>query len=109
MNWHFRVAAVMLGIMGGISAQAQNIIQSASQPDTAIKATTPAPVRKAPVIKPKKPKPITKEFSGGIRLNTDGWSLFAEKGWVKSDDARNNDKFYNVRFVYITNDSTFAK
>ncbi|HTN17753.1 MAG TPA: hypothetical protein VL092_08745, partial [Chitinophagaceae bacterium] len=32
----------------------------------------PLPLPK-PIIK--KPKPITKEISGGLRLNTDGWSV----------------------------------
>src|SRR5690606_26637816 len=51
-------------------------------------------------MKEKKPKPIEKEFSVGIRLNTDGWSLFAEKGWVKTEE-KESDKFYNLRFAQI--------
>ncbi|RYZ52160.1 MAG: hypothetical protein EOP49_10195 [Sphingobacteriales bacterium] len=50
-----------------------------------------------PVIKPKKPKPITREFAGGIRLNTDGWSLFAERGVSRYEDTKTSEKFYNVR------------
>lgn len=32
--------------------------------------------------KRKKAPPITEEFGGGFRLNTDGWSVFAERGFI---------------------------
>jgi len=51
-------------------------------------------------IRPKKPKPLSKEFSLGLRLNTDGWGVFAEKGYVKSDE-KESDKFYNVRLFQV--------
>ncbi len=60
------------------------------------------PIR--PAVRPplvKKPKPIRTEFSGGIRLNTNGWSLFAEKGWVRSAGAKEGDLFYNLRMAQI--------
>lgn len=55
-----------------------------------------------PVMKPKikKPKPIRSEFSFGFRLNTDGWSVFADKGYVRSED-RQSDYFYNVRLFQV--------
>ena len=48
--------------------------------------------------KPKGPKPITKEMSVGLRLNTDGWSAFVDYGKVKSQDPKHSDMFYKVRF-----------
>ncbi len=48
----------------------------------------------------KKPKPLSKEFSIGLRLNTDGWSIFADKGKVKSEE-RESDKFYNIRLLQL--------
>jgi hypothetical protein len=56
-------------------------------------ATTPA-YHPKPVVK--KPKPITTELSGGLRLNTNGWSFFMERGRVKPEDERHADMFYNV-------------
>ncbi len=51
--------------------------------------------------KPKGPKPIRHEMSAGLRLNTDGWSVFTDIGKVKSKDPRHSDMFYNVRFWQI--------
>lgn len=57
--------------------------------------------RPKPLPKPliKRPKPITKEFSGGIRLNSDGWSIFAESGKVQSEDVKRMDMFHDVRIL----------
>jgi hypothetical protein len=49
----------------------------------------------------KRPKPITSEFSGGFRLNTDGWSLFVDKGYVRSEESKLRDQFYNIRLAQI--------
>lgn len=51
--------------------------------------------------KPKGPKPITHEMSGGLRLNTNGWSLFTNLGKVKSKDPRHSDMFYNARLLEL--------
>lgn len=51
--------------------------------------------------KAKKPKAPSTEFSVGGGLNTNGWGVSAIKGWVKSDDEKNSDRFYNVRFVQV--------
>lgn len=37
------------------------------------------------------------ELSGGLRLNTDGWSLFLERGKVKEPD-RSTDYYYDLVF-----------
>ena len=55
----------------------------------------------APVVKVKKPRPLRTELSGGARLNTNGWSLFMEKGWVKESGERESDLFYNLRIAQI--------
>ncbi|MEZ5015477.1 MAG: hypothetical protein R2800_00365 [Flavipsychrobacter sp.] len=48
----------------------------------------------------KKIKPIRTELSVGIRLNTDGWSVFADKGWVKGA-GRKRDLFYDVNVFQV--------
>lgn len=55
------------------------------------------PIAKTAVPKVKKPKPISKEFSMGLRLNTDGWGLYAHRGVSKSD-KKETELFYNVRY-----------
>lgn len=54
-------------------------------------ASIPVPVRK------KRPKPIKHELSGGLRLNSDGWSLFLDRGKIKSPD-RTTDYHYDLHF-----------
>ncbi len=56
---------------------------------------------KVAVHKPKKIQPIRTELSVGYRLATDGWGLFVEKGYVRSEDYRESDKFHNMRIVQI--------
>lgn len=51
-------------------------------------------------VKVKRPKPIKKEVSGGLRLNTDGWSIFLDRGNVKSTD-RTTDYYYSLNFWQI--------
>jgi hypothetical protein len=60
--------------------------------------------RPKPVYKPiavKKPKPLRTELSFGARLNTNGWGIYADKGWVKSEETKLSDQFYNLRFVEL--------
>jgi hypothetical protein len=42
------------------------------------------------IRKPKKPNPITEEFSVGIRFNTDGWAFVTERGFIKVDENKTN-------------------
>jgi hypothetical protein len=51
-------------------------------------------------LKPKKPKPLSKEFSGGFRLNSDGWSLFVDKGTVQSEE-KFSDLFYDIKLMQL--------
>jgi len=64
--------------------------------DSVRKAVLPA---NHSIYKPKavKIKPIRKELSFGVRLNTDGWSFFSDLGKIKSDDEKKSDMFHNVR------------
>ncbi len=50
---------------------------------------------------PKKPKPIRTELSVGGRLTTDGWSAFIDKGYVRSQDAKQRDQFHDVRLFQL--------
>ena len=50
---------------------------------------------------PKGPKAIKHELSVGIRLNTDGWSAFADLGKVKPLDSKRKDMFYKVRLFQL--------
>ncbi len=65
-------------------------------------SVNPATPQLKAVQKPKikKPKPLRTELSGGLRLNTDGWSIFVDKGWVRSEE-RYSDLFYNVRLLQV--------
>jgi hypothetical protein len=51
-------------------------------------------------VVPKKPKFIRAELSGGLRLNSNGWSVFVDKGWVKGEDKR-RDYFYDVKLLQV--------
>ncbi len=48
--------------------------------------------------KPPKPKPMRTELSGGFRLNSDGWGIFVDKGWVVSEEKK-RDYFYNTKVL----------
>ncbi len=58
-------------------------------------ATLPPVKLKRPAVP--KIKPLTTEFSGGLKLNTDGWSVFAERGTIRSEETKYRDLFHNVR------------
>ena len=58
-------------------------------------AQTQTALSPQPIVK--KPKPISKELSAGLRLNTDGWALFIDKGKVISKDVKRSDMFHDVR------------
>lgn len=78
---------------------AQTVIRAT---DTAVKAKKPAYV-----VKPKGPKPISREMSGGLSINSGGGFLFGagnvffRLGRVKPKDLKHADMFYNTRFWQI--------
>lgn len=84
--------------LGPLFARAQNIHYSDST-HTRVMNVTRRPIK--PVVKKVKIKPITREFSGGVRLCTNGWSIFVEHGNVQSEDTRHSDMFYNIRLWQI--------
>ncbi len=53
------------------------------------------------VPKVKGPPPIMHEMSGGFRLNSNGWGVYADIGKVKTKDMRHSDMFHNVRLIQI--------
>ncbi len=71
--------------------------QAVHATDTATRAK-PVVQQHTQVVRTRKPKQINTEFSGGIRLNTDGWSLFGDYGKSKVVDSKHADRFYHVRF-----------
>lgn len=62
--------------------------------------TTAKNARRLPVVRPKRPKSIDREFTAGLRLNTNGWSIFLNKGYVMSED-RYSDLFYDIRLFQV--------
>jgi len=56
-------------------------------------------------VKPSKvkaPPSLRGEFSGGIKINTDGYGFFLTKGWLKGGEnygSENRDRIFNVRLV----------
>ncbi len=49
----------------------------------------------------KKPKPIRTELSAGFRLTTDGWVVHVDKGFVRSQEAKLQDQFHDVRLFQL--------
>ena len=92
------VLSLLAAVVTAGGAYAQTPVVTSS-PDSARKASPIVnPVRK-PVVK--KPKPIDNEFSAGVRLNTNGWSLFAERGVVKTEETKYRDQFHNINLLYL--------
>jgi hypothetical protein len=81
------LAALSCGVATESEAQAKTI----NARDTA---------RKVMPVRPKKPKAISREASIGLRLRTDGWAIFFDKGYVKSED-RLPDQFYDIRLFQV--------
>lgn len=80
----------LLLLLSGGPAVAQTMI-SASGNKTAA----------TPKVVIKKPKPIHTELSVGYRLNSDGWSIFADKGYVRSEETKLRDQFYDLRVFQV--------
>ena len=76
------------------SAQSQPLTVTRSS-DTVKKA------KPIPYTKPKGPKPISKEVSLGLRLNSNGWSIYTDIGKVKTEDMKHADMFHNIRLYQV--------
>ncbi len=96
MILRYSLGVLILGF--AYTANAQSVSPThvdSTKKRTVIINTAPVPV------KMKKPKSLTKEFSVGGGLNTDGWSVLVTKGWIKGEDEKNSDKFHSVRIAQI--------
>lgn len=52
----------------------------------------------------KGPKALRGELSGGIKLSTDGYAIFVDKGWLKGGEnfgQGNRDRFFNVLVLNV--------
>jgi hypothetical protein len=90
MKWPVLLAA-LCGITFSGFAQSSVVMK-----DTVVKTKT----KVMPVQHPKRPKQIDREFSVGYRFMTNGWAVFAEKGYVRSAE-KNSDMFHNVRLFQV--------
>ncbi len=74
---------------------AQQVTFSSDSTKT-IKQDAPPPIVK---LKPPKIKPIMHEISFGMRLNTNGWSIYSDYGKSKVQDTKKADMFYNLMYL----------
>jgi hypothetical protein len=58
-------------------------------------------VRQLRIVKPKF-IPIKRELSAGLRLNSNGWGIYADYGSIRADDERKSDLFYQVRLLDLS-------
>jgi len=91
------ILGAMLFIACSINARSVHA-QTVSRSTDSAKRTSPAIMQP---IKVKGPKPIKHEWSAGIRLNSNGWSIFGEYGKLKAKNIRQIDMFHSVRFIQI--------
>ncbi len=85
---------LMSNIALGVYAQS---INDSTHKDGTVKpliSTAPKPVYRP---KPKGPKPIHRELSLGLRLNTDGWGIFIDRGTVIYENIKTADLFYRFK------------
>ncbi len=87
------ILILLCSISAGQSC-AQVVTKSSDTSKHAIKQIHQTPASKGP-------KPIRHEMSVGIRLNTDGWSAFADLGKIKPLDMKRRDMFYKVRLFQL--------
>ena len=80
-------------ISKGLIAISFSVIACTANAQT-VSSGTPKPVVK-------KPPPLTTEFSGGFRLNTDGWSIFVDRGSIRSQETKLHDQLYDVRLLQL--------
>lgn len=96
-------AALLAGLLSAVSLLSQTALGQTGQqsvPNVPTRNSSGLQSQPRPQ-QPKKPKPLRTELSGGFRLTSDGWSLFADKGYVLSDEPKYSDLFYNVRLFQV--------
>jgi hypothetical protein len=83
----------------GLMAQVNKIKYRDRLGDTTVLVNT--------AVKPAKikgPAPLRGELSGGFRLNSDGYAVFVDKGWLRGGEQfgqNNADRFYHVRLLQV--------
>lgn len=92
-----KVLAAFIGLISLSSVSyAQQVVFSSDS--TKKEEVQPVP----PKVKPariKLPKPIRSEISFGLRLNTNGWSVYSDYGRAKTNDMKRVDMFRNVLYL----------
>jgi len=76
---------------------AGNSYAQAARPADTTRKVMQQPMR----LKPKGPKPIKHEISGGLRLNSNGYSIYTDYGTVRSRNVKTADMFYNLRVLQL--------
>jgi hypothetical protein len=71
-------------------------VPASSQVSSTTTLTKPTPKLVSPTI-----KPIKSELSFGYRLHTDGWSLYADYGKIRSKNSKTQDIFWNAHIFQI--------
>jgi hypothetical protein len=107
-NCFFKCVLLLGGVAvaGAVQGQSISIGQDPSSGNVqyqtpAVKQSQTTILAASPRQVAKKPKPLTREISGGFRLNTDGWSLFGERGSIRSEEGKNADMFNDVRIFQL--------
>ncbi len=94
MASRFKALLLFVGYFCIVShAGAQAVVRPSDSAKKTKPVITPA--------KPKAPKAISRELSFGLRLNSNGWSVYSDIGRIKPRDAKHADMFYNVRLWQI--------
>src|SRR6185312_15308919 len=97
MKFHLRSFAFLLFLCAVTICSSAQISTYSSDTNRALGIQSPQYHRTPVKTIIKRPKPIQHEFSFGARLNTDGWSIFVDKGKVNSEDEKHSDMFYNIK------------
>jgi len=97
----FVVAFILVVCVLG-NAQAQQVVNATDSTPISYSADTNKVYAKpkvyVPIVKPKPPKPIAHEWSVGLRLNSNGWSIFTDYALVKTNDWKKADMFHNLLY-----------
>jgi hypothetical protein len=81
-----------------IHSHAQVSVRSS---DTASAKKSEAVQQRTQFVRPKKPKVLSKEFSAGFRINTNGWSIFTDYGKSNIVDSKRPERFFNLRYLMV--------
>ena len=78
------------------SAVAQEAVPASVPKTDSVRVLVAKPV--AAPRRPPRPRPLHREFAGGINSYSDGWGFLVEKGYVRTEETGEKaDQFYDVR------------